>query len=211
MTLPSLFKENRIFFIGYFLLLFIGIFVWGFYSRADGFILLNPFHSSFLNVLFIGITTIGDGIFTVALCIILFFFKRRFLSLMILSSFLISGIISQVIKYFFLEARPAMFFEKTNYPYFIDHVTLHNFHSFPSGHATSAFAMVSILCFSIKNKNYSVLLLMLGALVGCSRIYLGQHFINDISAGSIIGVLFSIFSWIYFEKYFKRILKIESN
>ena len=211
MTLPSLFKQNRIFFIGYFLLLIIGIFVWGFYSKADGFILLNPLHSNFLNLVFIGFTTIGDGISTVVLCIILFFYKKKFLSLMLFSSFLISGLVTQIIKYFFSEARPALFLEKTKYPYFIDHVTLHNFHSFPSGHSTSAFALVAILCFSIKNKNYSVLFLILGALVGYSRIYLGQHFINDVSAGSVIGVLFAIFCWIYFEKWFKRILKIESN
>jgi len=208
MALQSLFKQNRIFFIGYFLLLIIGIFIWGFYSRADGFILLNPVHSKFLDVIFIGITTIGDGIFTVVLCIILFFYKKRFLSLMILSSFLISGLVAQVIKYFFLEARPAVFLAKANYPYFIDHVTLHNFHSFPSGHTTTAFVMAAILCFSVKNKNYSFLFLIFGALVGYSRIYLGQHFINDVSAGSVIGVLFAIFCWVYFEKWFKKILRI---
>jgi len=124
---------------------------------------------------------------------------------MIFSSFAISGIVTQIFKLFISEARPGLFLAKTNYPYFIEHVTLHNFHSFPSGHSTSAFALVAILSFAIKNKNYSILFLIIGALVGYSRIYLGQHFITDVAIGSIIGVLFSIICWIWFEKYFKRI------
>jgi len=205
MTLKSVFKQNSIFFISYFCLLVIAIFVWIVYSKPDGFILLNPYHSSFLNVFFIGVTLIGDGIFSVVLSIILFFFNKKFLSLMIFSSFAISGIVTQIFKLFISEARPGLFLAKTNYPYFIEHVTLHNFHSFPSGHSTSAFALVAILSFAIKNKNYSILFLIIGALVGYSRIYLGQHFITDVAIGSIIGVLFSIICWIWFEKYFKRI------
>jgi membrane-associated phospholipid phosphatase len=205
MTLKSVFKQNQIFFIGYFLLLLIAIFVWIFYSKPDGFILLNPYHSKFLNVLFIGITLIGDGIFSVVLSIILFFFNKKFLALMIFSSFAISGIVTQVLKFFISEARPGLFLSQTNYPYLIENVTLHNFHSFPSGHSTSAFALVAILSFAIKNKNYSILFIIIGALVGYSRIYLGQHFITDVAVGSIIGVLFSIICWMYFEKYFKRI------
>lgn len=205
MTLKSVFKQNQIFFTGYFLLLIIAIFVWIFYSKPEGFILLNPYHSKFLNVFFIGITLIGDGIFSVLLSIILFFFNKRFLALMVFSSFAISGIVTQVFKFFISEARPGLFLAQTNYPYFIEHVTLHNFHSFPSGHSTSAFALVAILSFAIKNKNYSILLLIMGALVGYSRLYLGQHFISDVAVGSIIGVLFSIICWVYFEKYFKRI------
>lgn len=205
MTLKSVFKQNQIFFIGYFFLLIIAIFVWIFYSKPDGFILLNPYHSKFLNVLFIGITLIGDGIFSGVLSIILFFFNKKFLALMIFSSFAISGIVTQILKFFISEARPGLFLAQTNYPYFIEHVTLHNFHSFPSGHSTSAFALAAVLSFAIKNKKYSILFLIMGTLVGYSRIYLGQHFITDVGVGSVIGVLFSILCWIYFEKYFERI------
>lgn len=205
MTLKSVFKQNQIFFTGYLFLLFIAIFVWIFYSKPDGFILLNPYHSKFLNVFFIGVTLIGDGIFSVILSMILFFFNKKFLALMVFSSFAISGIVTQVLKFFISEARPGLFLAQSNYPYFMEHVTLHNFHSFPSGHSTSAFALVAILSFAIKNKNYSILFLIMGALVGYSRIYLGQHFITDVAVGSIIGVLFSIICWMYFERYFKKV------
>ena len=209
MTLRSLYKPNRIFFIGYFLFMLIAVFVLSCYSKAGGFILMNPYHSAILNQFFIPYTLVGDGFFIIGIAIILFFFKKRFLSLMVLSSFLLSGIIAQVLKYFILEARPAFYLEKTNYPYFIDGVTLHNFHSFPSGHTASAFALAAVLSFSVKNKNYSILFLLLAALVGYSRMYLGQHFMDDVFAGSVIGVLSSIICWIYLEKFFKRILKMQ--
>lgn len=211
MTLKSLYQQNRYFFVGYFLLLLISIYILIFYSKADGFILMNPWHTNFLNQVFIPLTYFGDGIFVIALGLILFFLKRRFLALMILSSYALSGIIAQVLKYFIIEPRPAVYLEKTNYPYFIDEVTLHNFHSFPSGHTASAFALAAVLSFAVKNKKYSILFLLMAALVGYSRMYLGQHFLDDVFAGSVIGVLSSIICWMYFEKSFKRILKLSDE
>ena len=211
MNLKILFKQNRDFFVGYFLLMLIAVFILIGYSKADGFILMNPLHSNFLNQLFIPLTYLGDGIFVIALGIVLFFLKRRFLSLMILSSYAISGIIAQVLKYFIVEARPAYYLEKINYPYFIDGVTLHNFHSFPSGHAASAFALATVLSFSVKNKSYSIVFLIMAASVGYSRMYLGQHFMDDVLAGSAIGVFSSIACWIYFENFFKKIFKLDGS
>jgi membrane-associated phospholipid phosphatase len=209
MSLQSVYKQNRIFFIGFFLLSFIAICISIFYSKGDGFILMNPYHSNLLNKFFIHYTSAGDGFFIISLAAVLFFLKNKYLSLMIVSSYLLSGIFAQLLKFFISEARPAYFLEKTNYPYFIENVTLHNFHSFPSGHTTSAFALAAVLSFSVKNKKVSIIFLIMAALVGYSRIYLGQHFIHDVLAGSIIGLLCSIFCWIYFEKLFRKMLKID--
>ena len=123
---------------------------------------------------------------------------------MIISSYLLSGLIAQILKYFILEARPAVFLEKIKYDYFITDVTLHNYHSFPSGHTASAFALAAVLSFSVKNKNYSLLFLAGAILVGYSRIYLGQHFMDDILAGSVVGVISAIFCWLFFDKLFDR-------
>jgi membrane-associated phospholipid phosphatase len=203
MTLKSVYKENQSFFLGYFFLLIIALVILLADTKAAGFILLNPYHSNFLDFVFEGITLLGDGIFTVAFCVVLLFVKKRYLSFMVFLSFATSGILTQVIKDFVSEARPALFLQKTNYPYFIDHVTLHNFHSFPSGHTTSAFALASIIAFAVKDKKYALPLLALAALVGYSRIYLGQHFLLDVTVGSIIGVLFSIVCWMSFQSFYE--------
>jgi membrane-associated phospholipid phosphatase len=211
MSMTELFKQNRVFFLGYIFLALIAVFLLLFFSKAEGFVFMNPFHANFLNLFFIGVTFLGDGIFVILLAVILFFFKKKFVSLMILSSYFLSGIIAQVLKYFITEARPAYFLEKTNYPYFIEGVTLHNYHSFPSGHTASAFALAAILSFFIKDKNYALLFLFIAFLVGYSRIYLGQHFLQDVLAGSVAGVFSSVVCWICFEKFFNKILKINKN
>jgi len=206
MTLTSLYKENRSLFIGSFLFIITSIFVLIFLSKENGFFLLNPYHTNFLTNIFIRFTYLGDGFFCVVIGLLLFVFKKRFLSLMVLSSYAISGIIAQVLKYFIIEARPAVFLKDSSYQYFINDVTLHNYHAFPSGHAASAFAMAAVLSFAVKNKKYSMLFLAGAILVGYSRIYLAQHFIDDVLAGAIIGLLSAIICWIFFEKLFNRLL-----
>lgn len=204
MTFTSLYKANRGFFIGFILFVIACILVLLLYSKADGFYLFNPYHSHFSDNIFIYLTYLGDGFFCVAIGVLLFLFRRRYLSLMVLSSYAVSGIIAQVLKYFILEARPAVYLKGSTYPYFIENVTLHNFHAFPSGHTASAFALAGVLAFAVRNKNYSWLFLAGAALVGYSRIYLAQHFMDDVLAGAIIGFVCAVFCWLVFDKVFKR-------
>ena len=206
MTLPQLYRENRYFFIEFLIFILVTVPVLIFYSKAEGFILLNPYHTDFLNFIFIPLTYLGDGFFCVAVGLLLFILKKRFLSLMVLSSYAISGIIAQILKGYIVEARPAVYLKDSTYQYFIENVTLHNFHAFPSGHSASAFALAAVLSFSVKNKKYSMLFLAGAILVGYSRIYLAQHFIDDVLAGALIGIMSAIFCWIFLEKLFRKLL-----
>jgi membrane-associated phospholipid phosphatase len=211
MTIPSLYRKNRYFFIGFLIFVLASVSVLIFFSKADGFILLNPYHANFLNFIFIPLTYLGDGFFCVAVGLLLFFLKKRFLSLMVLSSYAISGIIAQILKGYIVEARPAVYLKDSSYQYFIENVTLHNFHAFPSGHSASAFALAAVLSFAVKNKKYSMLFLAGAVLVGYSRIYLAQHFIDDVLAGALIGILSAIFCWIFFENPFDKLLLLKKK
>ncbi len=204
MTLLLLYKKNRLFFLLFLLFFLIAVFILLFLSKANGFYFLNPYHNNFFTWFFIIFTWLGDGIFCIATGLLLFIFNRRFLGLMVISSYAISGIIAQVLKYFIVEARPAVLLKDSSYQYFIEDVTLHNLHAFPSGHTASAFALAAVLSFFARNKNYSSLFLATATLVGYSRIYLAQHFLDDVLAGSIIGVLSAIICWIFFDKIFRR-------
>lgn len=205
MALRFLYKQNRYFFISYVVLAIFAVFILITYSKEAGFILMNPWHHRPFDYFFMVLTFLGDGLFVIAIALILFFLKKRILSLMIISSYALSGIIAQALKYFFEEARPAVYLEKTNYPYFIDEVTLHNLHSFPSGHTASVFALAAALAFAMRNKNYSILFLLMATLVGYSRIYLGQHFMDDVLAGSVIGVVSAIVCELFLEKKIRKI------
>lgn len=168
--------------------------------------LMNPWHPKLLDYFFIAYTYTGDGLFIIALALILFFAKKRYLSLMIISSYALSGIIAQVLKFFIDEARPAFYPPLKEYAYFIDGVTLHNYHSFPSGHTASVFAFAATVGFEMKNKNYSIVLLLMAALAGYSRIYLGQHFMDDVLAGSVTGLVSAVICKIYLGKPVAKLL-----
>jgi membrane-associated phospholipid phosphatase len=211
MTIASLYKENRLFFFVFLLFFLASAFVLLFFSKTDGFYFLNIYHTDFLTAIFTRFTYFGDGLFCVTIGVLLFAFNKRFVSLMVLSSYAISGIIAQVLKYFIIEPRPAVYLKDSSYQYFIDDVTLHNLHAFPSGHTASAFALAAVLSFAAKNKTYSVLYLVAAILVGYSRIYLAQHFLTDVLAGAIIGVLSAIICWVFFEKSFTYLLRMKKN
>ena len=199
MTFSALYQQNRIFFFGFILFCLAASFILIIYTKPAGFYLLNPYHSSPADVFFTYFTYMGDGLFCVAITLMLFILKRKLLAVMIFISYAISGIIAQLLKYFILEARPAVLLKDTAYRYFIENVTLHNLHAFPSGHTASAFALAAIFSFYIKNKWYSILFLLYAAAVGYSRIYLAQHFLDDVFAGALIGVVTSVFCWLFFK------------
>ncbi len=204
MTLFSLYKQNKLFFLGFFLFALASIFVLIFFTKADEFFLLNGYHTNFLTTIFIRFTYLGDGFFCIGIGLLLLIFKQKYLGFLVLSSYALSGIIAQVLKYFIIEARPAIFLKSSTYQYFINDVTLHNFHAFPSGHSASAFALAAVLSFSAKNKNNSLLFLLVAILVGYSRIYLAQHFLDDVLAGALIGFVSAVLCWIFLDKIFKR-------
>lgn len=157
-------------------------------GKAGSFIALNGYHPIALNVFFINYTFVGDGIFAVCLIGVMFFyFKKKQEAYTLLLSFLISGIAVQVIKNLIDSPRPHLFFERGQYLFFIDGVTLTNYHSFPSGHTTTAFAIATVMVLFSKRKNWQLLFLLAASLVGYSRIYLAQHFLSDVIIGAAIG------------------------
>jgi undecaprenyl-diphosphatase len=65
-------------------------------------------------------------------------------------------------------------------------------HSFPSGHTTAIFSIVTPLI--LLNPFLGVFLLIGALLVGISRMYLGLHYPSDVLAGMILGIGSSFFS-----------------
>ena len=61
--------------------------------------------------------------------------------------------------------------------------------SFPSTHATNAFAIATMLAWSVRNLPFRILAYALAALVAFSRVYLGVHYPGDVLAGAAVGTL----------------------
>ena len=113
-----------------------------------------------------------------------------------LGSLITAGILSQSIKRIFFDdaLRPARFIGEDQL-YLIPDVGIHHFHSFPSGHTTAGFAFLAFIAFTYfsENKLMQVILALIAVLIGYSRMYLSQHFLEDVVVGACLGLIsFSI-------------------
>jgi membrane-associated phospholipid phosphatase len=63
-------------------------------------------------------------------------------------------------------------------------------HSFPSGHAATAFAAATVV--GVLHPRLRAPLLALALMVAVSRVYLGVHFWSDVLVGSLLGIAIGI-------------------
>ncbi len=193
-------KQHQFFFYSYFVVLIVAVFFLVNYGKIDSFLFLNSYHRNWLDDFFIGYTNLGDGIFALLLALVCFFvLKKRKLGFVLLLAYLSTGIAAQIIKPLLHSPRPLVYFHPQHFPFFIDTIIHSGNNSFPSGHTVTAFAIATVLAFYTTNKIKYVLLLLAAALVAFSRVYLSQHFLLDVLAGSFIGVLGGI-GCVYFTR-----------
>lgn len=201
----NILKENKEFYALILIFLLSSFVVLISFGNVEIFLSLNSKHSFWLNIFFVNYTFFGDGIFTLALCGILFYKKQHKLALCILVAFLTSGIFVQVLKNLIFAPRPIIFFEASQYLFKLDNFgnSGGGYSSFPSGHTTSAFALATTLTVYFRKKYMGILLFLAAILVGYSRVYLAQHFPIDVLIGALIGTLFATLSIIFLKKEIK--------
>jgi membrane-associated phospholipid phosphatase len=171
------------------------------YDKVNLHLFINQLVGSrYTNAFFYYITYLGDGFVGVFLLIVILYFNVR-KSVYTGLSFLIASICSQYFKrYVFADSdRPWMVFQQENKVsvlHLVEGVDTHIHNSFPSGHATQAFAIFMCLVFTSSNRSLKLFFFFLALLTSFSRVYLSQHWLSDIVAGSLIGFLFSALFYI---------------
>lgn len=191
--MKSIFNQNKIFVILHALCFCIAVFVIFNTDKLDLHLFFNSLVTPLLNDFFKYATYIGDGIFIIPLIVFMLFFNVQ-KSLTILFAYLVSAAVTQTIKHTFFDDydRPTLIFQQHNIALnMVKGVDLNIHHSFPSGHTTAAFSLFFCLSFFAKNNYTKVACFVAALLVAFSRVYLSQHFFEDITVGSLIGVLFS--------------------
>lgn len=188
--------ENRYFFLPYVVFLIVGAFLLNMLQKGEEILYWNDSKNTVLNLFFLSATRLGEAWAYIPAFIWMLFIKYRF-ALYVPLIGIVSMAVSYVTKDFFGHPRPYLFFETTG---MLDHVQFveglrinKGYTSFPSGHTLSAFALYAYLAFCISKKRLlSFFLLVAAFLVGFSRIYLVQHFFEDVYLGALLGVFIAM-------------------
>ncbi len=174
------------------------------YDKAAIHLWMNGCHTPFLDFFFRYYTLVGEWIPYIFVFLLLFY--KAGWATYLLSSVVVSGLLSQRFKYVFDTDRPYKYFADhlpdVQLP-FVDGGELSKFYSFPSGHTTTFFAL--FLCLGIVATDYiaqsrkphtqsktavaSIVCFLLAVIGAYSRIYLSQHFLEDIFGGMILGIV----------------------
>lgn len=176
-----------------------------FYSKQEFHLLVNDLHTGFADKFFFYITFLGDGFF--ALFVILSGLLIRYRTAVKLAlSYAVSSLIVQVLKHLVFSdvMRPVKYFQEININLnLVDGVNYHSFLSFPSGHSASAFSIFILIGLMVKNRYFKIAFVLLAFVVAFSRVYLSQHFLVDIFAGSFIGFVTAYCSNLLVDKWDK--------
>lgn len=191
--MKNILRDNIAFLVPYLVLLLLVLPFLVIFPKGDIHLWINSYNSNLSDLFFRIVTFMGDGVFVclAGLIFLLISFRNSF---QILSSYLFSGLIVQIFKrlVFTDSPRPSVFFEGYGTLHLVQGIELHGSGSFPSGHSASAFALFLSLALITKDNRLKVLCLLAAIAVAFSRVYLSQHFLVDIYAGSLIGVAAAI-------------------
>lgn len=177
------------------------------YPKLELHLMLNTCHTAIADTFFKYYTLLAEWPLYV-LALLPVFWKKSRMTLFFAISELSSGAVLQTLKRLFEADRPVSVF--ANYPDvtlpLVQGVDMHHSNSFPSGHASTFFVFFTccalLLAYYYQQRanagkpcsqlliTLSMLsLLFLAALGAYSRVYLSQHFMEDICVGSIIGFI----------------------
>ena len=175
-------------------------------------LLLCTRHTPARDIFYRYYTTIAEWL-PYVVCVALILFARIGDGIFASSAMILSALSTQVLKHLVNAPRPLTWFAEhmpeSPLP-MVEGVRMNLWHSFPSGHTTSFFALAlvaSILLTSLPRVPRTprilvqIILFALATLGAYSRIYLSQHFALDVFAGILVGILITLVCYAVLHRY----------
>ncbi|MEL7162271.1 MAG: phosphatase PAP2 family protein [Bacteroidota bacterium] len=202
-TFRAFLRANRFFLLGIALLLTVQLGVLMTNPQGDMLLLLNKMRQPWADTFFRIGTKLGEPLAYGLLLIPVAAFRWRTAIFMIVTGATVA-IAAGILKVLFGQARPLKYFGDLDWTIvetlnrFPEEYENWGLSSFPSGHTASAFALYSFLCFNVKRPKVviSILCFLLAFEVGLSRMYLLYHFLRDVTAGALLGVLVAVLTYL---------------
>jgi|694.fasta_scaffold03824_18 membrane-associated phospholipid phosphatase len=191
------FNAIKFYFLVYLLFVILASISMFYINKGDEVILLNKLQTPFFDVFFKVFNILGEW-FLIMIIGVYLLLKHRFQLYFFLIGFLGQMLTVRLLKKYFNFPRPLSYFK--NYDFQMpENIPLLYHQSFPSGHTTTAFfILTTIALFLNPKKRYMLILILSAILVGVARIYLLAHFKEDVLVGSLIGVFWATFSMYLF-------------
>jgi membrane-associated phospholipid phosphatase len=173
------------------------------FGKENSFLYINQYNSPYLDTVFRFWTYLGDGLIWIPLFGFVLLFRRDYL-VAVLSGLIICTILTQFLKkvVFPDDFRPIVLLServRTIPGYFMNRA-----HSFPSGHTSTAFTLALLMAFIVKRDIWVYFFPLIAFFVGYSRVYLAQHFVTDVFAGMLTGIVSSCLALLIYEKFKKE-------
>ncbi|MBW8687715.1 phosphatase PAP2 family protein [Chitinophaga rhizophila] len=197
-TLTGNIRRLYPFLLPYLLLLLLVLLLKIIHSRDEIYFFINSLHFPAGDIFFPYMTELGSRVTAVTVCLLLLFLSYRS-SILMATSLILSATVNLLLKMLFNAPRPSVYFANETRPiYYIPDVeVLSNNFSFPSGHTACAFTIALVLTYITPNKKWGYIYLLIALLVAYSRMYMSQHFLEDVTAGSIVATVITLIwlSW----------------
>lgn len=166
------------------------------YSRDELFITINSHFNATWDKAMSGFSAFGRGDIIPFILVPLAFLPVCRNKVYIYSSLLFGALIPTFIffsKEFFEKPRPILYYEGRYKVHSVSWLSDLTNNSFPSGHTLAVFGFFLLLSILLpqKQKAWSLFFFICALLCGYSRMYLGQHFFQDVYAGSLCGIIFT--------------------
>lgn len=195
----QLLKDNKYFLVAYAVFAAIAGIIIVSTEKGDFLLWWNANNTDIQTTLFKFLTRFGEVIaFLLAVLILIFHSYKN--ALIVAISGLVALPVVQFLKHFFAHPRPIKYFQNMGFGQLFERLEgvdwLTGSNSFPSGHTTAAFALVTALSLCMKNKSVAALWLIPAILTGFSRIYLRHHFLEDVFFGSVLGLFIAFLVYI---------------
>ena len=182
-------KSEKYFLIPFVAVWTFGLVLWAITDKIGFHLVLNAFHTPMLDTFFKYFTYVGAWV-PCAVAVVLLIFRKWKIASVILVGQLVATLITTPLKHIIRAKRPSAILSDLgiNFPV-VEGVDLHSTLSFPSGHTSAAFAFCFAVALFCPRWWQKLLCLFVAVLCGYSRIYLSQHFLEDVLAGSMVGVV----------------------
>lgn len=173
------------------------------YGKENSFLVINTYNNPEFDYVFEYWTYLGHGLIWIPLFAYVLLFKKDYF-FAVLAGLIICTILTQFLKQvvFPNDHRPIVVL--ANKVRSIPGYYMNREHSFPSGHTSTAFTMALLCAFIVKRNFWVYFFPLIAFFVGYSRVYLAQHFVTDVFAGMLVGIVSSYLALMIYEQYRRR-------